>query len=300
MAVSTRVQPRYIFRMVAIAVVSIGLGIWGVLDYAVFIPREEMLYHRGQVVCQQVHEAFMAARAEDAGAAKVREEMTGAVDVLNAELKRLFELGLSEEEGEQPSAEAMLASVEEQNATEWLGILLLFREGLMRATRPEPTDQDLQIVDKAATLARNGVNETAGISKPGEFDRYVKGLLFVPCLPIGILMLWPIYRASKKRYVLEDDGTLRTPQGDLAPNEIEDIDMKRWMAKSIAYVETTTGQRIKLDDYVHKNVDVIVGAIASQKHPDEWTADARPRKEEEVPSEAIDPVPSGEADNPAA
>ena len=50
------------------------------------------------------------------------------------------------------------------------------------------------------------------------------------------------------------------------------------MAKSVAAVEHRDGRRIKLDDYVHKDLHLIVGSIASRLHPEDWDDDAKPVK----------------------
>ena len=70
--------------------------------------------------------------------------------------------------------------------------------------------------------------------------------------------------------------------------------MTRWMSKSIAHVVHTNGTRAKLDDYQHKDLHLIVGAIASRIQPKEWTPDARPVKAETEPAASAKP-PEAEA-----
>ena len=79
-------------------------------------------------------------------------------------------------------------------------------------------------------------------------------------------------------YRLDDEGTLHTPQGTWTRPQIADIDMNRWMAKSIAWVVHNDGSRIKLDDYKFRKLNLIIGAIASRLHPDDWDDEARPVK----------------------
>ena len=60
------------------------------------------------------------------------------------------------------------------------------------------------------------------------------------------------------------------------------------MSKSIASVVHQDGQRVKLDDYLHKNTHLIVGTLASERYPDEWDAEAkvvRPEEPEEDDAE---------------
>jgi hypothetical protein len=93
-------------------------------------------------------------------------------------------------------------------------------------------------------------------------------------------------KVKRQVYTLDDDGTLHFqgdpehPSGSWPPAEIADIDMSRWMAKSIAYAVHTDGRRLKLDAYHHRNLDLIIGAIASRLHPEDWQSDARPVKKD--------------------
>ena len=69
--------------------------------------------------------------------------------------------------------------------------------------------------------------------------------------------------------------------------------MSRWMAKSIAWVVGPGGKRLKLDAYLFKHLDRIIGAIASRLHPDKWDGDARSIKGADGKSEApVEPAPS--------
>ncbi len=119
------------------------------------------------------------------------------------------------------------------------------------------------------------INELGSPTKPGKLDRLVKGLAFVPCLPFAPYFLWVYGRTKRRVYRLEDDGTLHLPDGVWPQDQIADIDMSRWMAKSIAYVVDKQGTRVKLDDYKHRNLHLIIGGIASRLYPKAWDADAK-------------------------
>ena len=71
-----------------------------------------------------------------------------------------------------------------------------------------------------------------------------------------------------------------------------------WMAKSIAWLVHSDGTRVKLDDYKHKNLYLIVGAIASRLHPDQWTPEAKPVKAEQEAAEAVDNEGIGDDEGP--
>ena len=61
---------------------------------------------------------------------------------------------------------------------------------------------------------------------------------------------------------------------------------------SVAFVVNTDGRRAKLDDYLFKNTHLIVGAIASEKYPEQWDDEAKiPKKDEpEAEAELEEPV----------
>jgi hypothetical protein len=81
---------------------------------------------------------------------------------------------------------------------------------------------------------------------------------------------------GRKKFRLDDDGTFHAPEGTFPASKITGIDMNRWMAKSIAWVEIEGGQRIAIDDFKYKGVEDIVAALAARFHPGQWTSDARP------------------------
>ena len=79
-----------------------------------------------------------------------------------------------------------------------------------------------------------------------------------------------------------DDASLECPEGVFTSDQIKDIDMSKWMAKSKAWLIVEPDKRILLDDYKFKNMHVIVGYFASRFHPDDWTGEAKPIKQEEA------------------
>lgn len=121
--------------------------------------------------------------------------------------------------------------------------------------------------------------------------------IFMSCLPCAPYFFYLFMKAKRQKYTLDEDGTLRfegDPQhgnGTWTRADIADIDMSRWMRKSIAYAVHQNGTRLKLDAYLHRNLDMIIGAIASGLHPTEWDVQAKPIKDVpagEVPVEATD------------
>jgi hypothetical protein len=175
-----------------------------------------------------------------------------------------------------------------------------------RATRGEqPTpaeiDEYTRINDELNAIAPGGKMP----SPPSKFDRVVQWI-YIACGPFAIMPLLSLLRLRRQRYQLDEAGTLHF-QGDPAlgdgawkATEIADIDMHRWMAKSIAWVVPMSGERLKLDAYQHTSLDQIIGAIASRLHPDAWQPDARPVKKAAEGADSAGPNSSEKTPDPAA
>src|SRR5207244_10831440 len=80
-------------------------------------------------------------------------------------------------------------------------------------------------------------------------------------------------------------GDSQLGAGAWTQDEIAEIDMSRWMAKSIAWVIHRDGQRLRMDAYLHKDLHLIVGAIASRLHPAQWNDQASPVNAEPAPDQ---------------
>lgn len=136
---------------------------------------------------------------------------------------------------------------------------------------------------------------------PSKFDRAVQWV-YVSCLPFALWPLMGLFKIRRQKYRLDEGGGLSfegDPEhgsGAWSAAEIADIDMSRWMAKSIAWVIGPGGKRLKLDAYLHKDLDRIVAALASRLHPGAWDADARPIKAAPAHApHAADAAPSADA-----
>jgi hypothetical protein len=295
MAVTTKLQPKYSLKMIGIAVVSIVLGIWGIYDYAIAIPAKQQAYQRGQVY-RTVRDAIEQARRPDAEAGKTKQELGDANRAVDAALQKLMSESAAEMPEEQPSAQEIVDSIRATDQKQWLEELVVFKAALAEvATAGEgPMSEEFSMTYE---LLQKRVSEVGNVSEPAAYDRYVKGLLFVPCLPFGLYMFWALHRMRRKVYWLDDDHTLHFPGGEWGNDEIADIDMSRWMAKSIAFVEHRGGERLKLDDYIHRDTHLIVGALASERYPEQWDADAKPKK---TPGTGETSGDAGDAGNTAA
>lgn len=219
MPITSKPAKGYTWRTIIIALAFVVLGVWGVYDYAVAIPRQFAQVQRFQQINREIEEFQSTAEQQE----------------LTPEERETYDRLLNE---------------------------------LSAMGTPIP---------------------------PGKYDRLIKGLLFIPCLPYGLYLIGFSVHLCRRTYRLDDDGTLHLPQGAWKAQEITDIDMGRWMKKSIAHVVHANGQRAKLDDYQYRDMFRIVGAIAARLHPNEWDTNAKLLK----PASA-DPEPEAGATRTAA
>lgn len=138
------------------------------------------------------------------------------------------------------------------------------------------TDEEREKAKEArATLDRF---KEAKPSEPASYDDDIQ--LWVYIVGCGVLsgpyFLYAQWKLTRRRFRLDDDGTLHAPEGTFAADQLADLDMSRWMEKSIATAVTTNGTRIDMDDFLYKGVEDIVATLAARFHPGQWTSDARP------------------------
>lgn len=112
---------------------------------------------------------------------------------------------------------------------------------------------------------------------PAAYDRAVQLWLYmVGCGGSVPFVVYMNIMARRRRYRLDDDGTLTTPEGVFRHDEIVGLDLSKWMEKWIAKVKVADGREIKLDDYQYQFTEDIVGVLAARFEPGKWTSDARP------------------------
>ncbi len=273
MAIEATIRRGYAARLIVIAATCGVLGAWGVYDYVVAIPRKQTMYDRAQLLrlsrdeLQIDHAAGAATPAQDAVVA----ELNRVIQREFARLQQGREIG-TEQDAQQVVSE-LGGAIERSRDAAWIGLLMTILQGLAAEHRlPLNNYPDAQNAFEAANQAIDAIGE---ITAPSQLDRATQWA-FILCLPCAPWMLWSLLVTRRQVYRLDDDGTLAAPQGTWPAQEIADIDMSRWMAKSIAWVVHRDGARIKLDDYRFRDLHLIVGAIAARLHPDLWTAEAKP------------------------
>ena len=231
--------------------VCIILGLWGIWDYAVAIPNAIQAANRAELL---------------------REFVQPALSV---------ELGSQERDG---TLVALNVAAEEDDGQDlnWSEALVVFSGAV--------SGNDIEAQQKAKGLLEGYLNEYGSVTRPSKFDRPMQWL-FILCLPFGIYYFWAYSRMSKKAntYCLDDDGTLTTPEGTWVSEEIKDIDMGRWISKTGKARTTWTARvivedhaPILLDDYIYKDMHLIIGNLAHQFYPENWTPLAKRVKVEKT------------------
>jgi hypothetical protein len=82
-----------------------------------------------------------------------------------------------------------------------------------------------------------------------------------------------VYYLKTHAFALDDEG-LHLPDGTVwTHGEIASIDMSRWMEKSIAWAVHRGGGRRKMDAYLYKNLESVIGALAHRFDPAQWNPD---------------------------
>lgn len=286
--IRTRLKRGHIIRQVVIAVVCIVLGLWGVYDYIWTIPQQQAAHDR-YLICQSVVEVLESEPVAEGYSEKLEDASTRITTELDALVARANkEHGpienavppANEQEALQQRVDELKKTIEtlgEQGDDKWFMSLAMFRQAILTPRPPVTSQEKLTGIHAAAwEVATQGVNYFAEVTPPHKYDRVMKGLVFIPCLPIGLYMLFALMLQSRKVHSIDEEGNLHLPGGRTwKPNEIKEIDMNRWMSKSVARVKHADGTIAKLDDYIFQDTHLVVGAIAHRFHPEEWTSDAR-------------------------
>ena len=282
MAIEVRVARGYAWRMIILAVVCLVFGVWGVYDYAIAIPRDQSLADRVELL-QISKDALETTQPYG----ELTEEAKKAYNAVTAELNSILQEQLDQTRGDRPITdpkdfeEVIEPFGEELQAggnMQWVALLTTIGHGLVAERRLPLTEKDFPAAHAAFKQTQQAIEQLGTVSAPGEYDRLTQWA-FMLCLPSVPYFLWMYIGAKRRVYRLDDEGTLSTPDGTWRQEEISDIDMGRWMAKSIAWIVPREGRRVKLDDYKFRNLHLIVGAIAARLHPDDWDSEAKPVKQ---------------------
>ena len=255
MGFKTKLATRYWLKTIMMAIVCIVLGLWGVWDYVVAIPED----------------AMKAARA----------------DTL-----RLVQNGLDTQPGSEQRIHAIAELDEAIEFDDRLDDAWSVSLDVMRMAMSEGEPESHR---NALGIVEAGLSDYGNVTAPSKYDRPMQWM-FILCLPFGLYYILVYVKMSKRArsYHLTEEGVLTTPEGTWSSDEIEDIDMSRWIAKTgtarstwTAKVVLKDGKKIVLDDYIYNGMHSIIGKLAHGFYPNEWTSLAKrvktqtPEQEEE-------------------
>lgn len=284
MAIKTKIARHFALKQIIVGWVCLVLGAWGLYDYAWKIPGQEVRYARLQII-----EQSRTALETEQAAGALSPEAEEVLKIVIAEMNAILNKGLADlqEPGKEISSQQELQealgklseSMKQSPDGQWFVQLEVISRGLQAERYLPLTKEKYPQANVAYELTLNIIDALGAIEKPHEYDRIMKGLVFLPCLPFFPYFLWIYYRTKRQVYQLDDDGTLHSLLGEWPEDSIADIDMSKWMAKSIAHVVHSDGRRLKLDDFKHKNLHLIIGAIASRLYPQDWTTEAKQVKD---------------------
>jgi len=152
-------------------------------------------------------------------------------------------------------------------------------------TAPSVSAEDIKRYEAAQETIRRITTEFNGEPRQlAAWDRPLQLWLWV--IGCGLLgtpfFVWPLIRMKKRRWTLEENGTLLTPTGSIPLEQVAGIDMSRWCSPTgskrstwKAWLLTQDGARHELDDHDYKDMHLIIGFYAHRFHPDEWTSEAK-------------------------
>ncbi|MDX2130876.1 MAG: hypothetical protein SFY69_02340 [Planctomycetota bacterium] len=266
----SRVSPRWMRRIIIIAVVLLGFGVWGLIDATVVYPG------RGEKAAQFLEHQFLQQLEQ-------RRELTesrAAIKDPAAELQRLR--AAREGTGLQGAEPALLVWLEQ--------LALVGRLDASQATdiprddfrgeRVESARGRLESLGKAFTSAQGAPAEVP--SPLSAWDIPVQWLITAGGFGIGAYLLLLVARVRAKTFAFEPAiMRLTLPDGSsLAPADLEDVDKRRWhkfycTLRVKPGHPTLGGKGVELDLMRYEPVEEWVLAMERAAFPDRAADDAK-------------------------
>ena len=300
--IQTRPRTRWVIQMSLMTVMCAVFGVWGWYDYSVKIPMDELGYQK-QVAFTDVKIGLEGhANGEDDALKSALSAVQAASQRLTdamteseiEELRRVREEMQSKfkEEFQRAQDEGLVSL--EFNYTAELGTVARARlrwsleidrlyTGLLQVSKGEWARGSESFANFVEGVSA-GITAYQSFPVPNKWNRLVQWL-FILCGPYAVVAGLQLVNGLRRKYSVDEEGTFHHPKGTWAAAEITDIDMSRWMSKSVARIIHADGRNVKVDDYVHQDADQIIGAIANRLRPEEWTDHAK-AVEQNQPAEA--------------
>ncbi len=279
---STRLNSRWLLKLVIFAVVSAGFGAWGMYDAFIAYPK------RGQRVAQfELLEYFdksdakgmlYRASVDDPAAEQVRltEEYERKAQLTDIELARLSWLN-------------ELAKV--------ANLTVLAQENTDMVSRPPAEQEDTQTWFVVPATSRDDLGKTlAGKKAPpplSDLDIVFQYGIAAVGWGVCVLVLWRIMRSGtiKYRYVSEDRRLILPDGREITPSDIELVDKRDWHKFYVYLKLKDSGKEVKLD--VLRFVPLEEWVLEMAKHVEGYEGD------DEAPTEDDSENASETAESPA-
>ena len=294
------IGPGFLIRAVLIALMCLVFGVWGIYDYVYKLPTQARVWHRAEVArtFNRLAEPIANGSTQKVNAAAMTAFSTAVLNDLKLEDDPYLvdeENGLQAVEDDAESGDkltlarqALVAALlkaqgeSQQPSTTDTGTLQLTRRWLATVAAMVQIAQTPTTIDgtpapqlgQALVLSNAALQQWGDVQPPSKYDRPMQWL-FILCLPFVPWYAWQAVHCGRRRFQLDQDGTMHLPEGTWTKDQLASIDMHRWMAKSKAWIVHVDGTRVLLDDYVYKGLWKIVGALAASQDPATWTADAK-------------------------
>jgi hypothetical protein len=296
---TVKVGSGFLLRSAVIGLMCLVLGVWGIYDYVVSIPTQELQYHRAEVARQfnRIAEPLLSESSEAKNT-----DPSNSVALVDFRQAVIANLGI---EPAQSLADQVngLEQVDTSNADASLSLNELGRllanylktAGIGHTPADKVTNRWLATVGGMTVVAQTpmaldgtpiaelkpmrdaanaALNVWGDVQPPSKYDRPMQWM-FILCLPFVPWYAWVAFTASKRTYQLDEDGTVHVPAGTWPRDDIAEIDMSVWMRKSKATLVHVDGRRAVLDDYVFKGLFRIIGELAHNQDPAMWTNEAK-------------------------
>ena len=317
--IQTRPRTRWVIQMSLMTVVCAVFGVWGWYDYSVKIPMDELGYQK-KVAFSNVKSGLEAhANGEDSALQTAVQAVQAAQQQLTASMTEVEveQLKSVRRELESPQFIAELKKSQEEglNPAQFVDRYLSDQKSLGKVARARvlwSRDIDrllIALIEVGSGRWERGSDDLAdfvefvstGITNfqkypvPNKWNRMVQWL-FILCGPYAVVAGLQLASGLRKKYSVDEEGNFHHPHGSWAAAEINDIDMSRWMSKSVAKIVHADGRTVVVDDYIHQDADQIIGAIAHRLRPAEWTDDAKAVEANSTSEEINTPNDTSEQD----
>lgn len=256
MTIQTSLKTGWVIRAVVMIVLGYGFAVWGYYDATIAYPK------RGETYARVMEESWLKALGPDVSRAPM------LVADPQAALEGLRTRFRNKERMSEP----------EQLQFEWLkalNVLGKLDEAPMRVAEPVARRAELEQLNQQLTGQPKPLNS---YDIPSQWVIVAVGLL------VGTWSLVGFIRASRHKFVYDTESGSLTIDGETIPaDRMSDVDKRRWQKKSIAYLVTTDGERLKLDDWIYARTEDIVDHIEKRlgkvDATDAETAEAEPADE---------------------